>query len=36
MKYKTKGYSTLYYKWLIGDLDTSKKRKRGKNVSTAN
>ncbi|ANS04006.1 hypothetical protein [uncultured Mediterranean phage uvDeep-CGR2-AD8-C175] len=37
---KTKGHSTLYYKLLMkdlfGDLNTLKKRKRGKNVSKAN
>tara|TARA_B100000902_G_scaffold338846_1_gene340653 strand:- start:250 stop:351 length:102 start_codon:yes stop_codon:yes gene_type:complete len=27
MKYKTTGYPTLYYKWLIGDLDKPKKKK---------
>ena len=31
MRYKTTGHSTLYYKWLIGDLDKPKKRKRGNN-----
>ena len=37
MKYKTTGKSFIvYYRWLTGTLDTPKKRKRGKNVSTAN
>ena len=28
MKYKTSGYYSIYYKWLIGDLDKPKKNKK--------